>query len=775
MHSPSRVDSGRRRRAARAALAVAAAAAVSLGAAAGSDAVPSSDDATLASGTGPAGESPGHAHARIDLAGVPMTTVERWARARVGLRPRTGYAAATATAALALGPQTSGQWAPMQAAPVVPVLTAVLPNGKVLMWDSIGDLPTNRYPDQTSTRVAVWDPATAQFTRIDVSGSNIFCAGFVQLADGRVFVAGGTKNAAFDGIQLTHIFDWKTMSWQQGPDMAYERWYPSVSALMDGQALILAGGPDVAEIRGADGSIRALPGITSPSSREYPFTQSSADGRVLHSGAENQIRRLDWNLDGAMEPSVGRDGITRTYGSYASYAPGLTLVTGGGAALVDGVEKPYASTTIVDTRAGVITTHPATSMANRRRQHQLTILADGSVLATGGMSETGNGLISLDHAVYAAERWVPEANTWTQLASAAVIREYHSTAVLLPDGRVLTGGGGLCESCASAGYLRKDIEVFSPPYLFAPDGSPAPRPAVTSPPASITVDRAFTVGTPDAAQIARVGLVRLGAATHSVDQGQRYIPLAFSQSATNTLTVAGPLNSAEAPPGYYMLFLVNGQGVPSVAPIVQVVLPDRGVSSVGVSRSVGPAAVLYSGLRLTGAAQPIEGGTWRATRGALASVGDRQLSSVDIADGWTVRLCRDDAGTDCAVLGPGAQLPLPQGFDNRVRAAVVRPLAADGVAPTTPTGLTVVRGFAGGAVLRWGASSDDKAAPLYAVYRSMQRGFVPSGATLIGTSITTTFHETSSARPGVYYYRVVALDPAGNRSAPTPVVVSVRR
>lgn len=706
---------------------------------------------------------------------MPMRTVERWANPRVGLRPRTGTAAATAAAALALGPQAVGQWAPMEAAPIVPVLTAVLPNGKVLMWDSIGDLPTNRYTDQTSTRVAVWDPATTQFTRIDVTGSNIFCAGFVQLADGRVFVAGGTKDAAFDGIRLTHIFDWKTMSWQQGPDMAYERWYPSVSALMDGQAFIVAGGPDVAEIRRTDGSIGQLPGISSPSSRYYPFTQSSADGRVLYSGADNQIRRLDWSLDGAMEPSVGRDGITRDYGSYASYVPGLTLVAGGGSALVDGVAKPYASTTIVDTRSGAITTRSAAAMANRRRQHQLTILADGSVLATGGMSETGNGLISMDHPVYAAERWVPATNTWTTLASASVIREYHSTAVLLPDGRVLTGGGGLCESCAAAGYLRKDIEVFSPPYLFAADGSLAPRPTVTSPPANVTINSEFSVGTPDAAQIAKVGLVRLGAATHSVDQGQRYIPLSFRQSGQNALTISGPLNSAEAPPGYYMLFLVNGQGVPSVAPIVQVVPPDRGAGAASAARSSGPAALLYSGRRLTGARQPVEAGTWRATRGSLALVGDQQLSSIDIADGWTVQICRDDAVTDCAVLGPGSQLPLPQGFDNRVRAAVVRPLAADGVAPTTPTGLSVTRSFAGGAVLRWGASTDDQAAPLYAVYRSMQRGFVPSSATLIGTSVTTTFRETGSTRPGLYYYRVVALDPAGNRSAPTSVVASLRR
>ena len=90
-------------------------------------------------------------------------------------------------------------------------------------------------------------------------------------------------------------------------------------------------------------------------------------------------------------------------------------------------------------------------MANGRRQHNLTVLADGSVLATGGNS-SGAGLVDLDNGVYAAERWNPATGTWTTLAAESVTRQYHSTALLLPDGRVLSSGGGICGTC-DAGRL----------------------------------------------------------------------------------------------------------------------------------------------------------------------------------------------------------------------------------------------------------------------------------------------------------------------------------
>src|SRR3712207_804600 len=108
---------------------------------------------------------------------------------------------------------------------------ALRPNGKVLVWDSVGDEPAETYPDHSFTRAAVYDPATDTSKRVDVVGFNIFCAGFVQLANGNVFVAGGNLDTALRGIRQTHVFDWRTESWSRGPDMRDGRWYPSVASL----------------------------------------------------------------------------------------------------------------------------------------------------------------------------------------------------------------------------------------------------------------------------------------------------------------------------------------------------------------------------------------------------------------------------------------------------------------------------------------------------------------------------------------------------------------
>ncbi len=207
-------------------------------------------------------------------------------------------------------------------------------------------------------------------------------------------------------------------------------------------------------------------------------------------------------------------------------------------------------------------------MAFGRRQHNLTMLADGSVLATGGNS-SGAGLVDLNHGVYAAERWDPATGAWTTLAAETATRQYHSTALLLADGRVLSSGGGICGTCDAVGYLAKNAQVFTPPYLFKADGSGelAPRPAISSAPSAAAYGSAFTVGTPEAAAIRKAGLVRLGAVTHSVNMEQRYVPLAFTAGA-GSLAVTAPANANIAPPGVYMLFLVDAAGVPSVAHMV---------------------------------------------------------------------------------------------------------------------------------------------------------------------------------------------------------------
>jgi hypothetical protein len=284
------------------------------------------------------------------------------------------------------------------------------------------------------------------------------------------------------------------------------------------------------------------------------------DGRVFYSGPDQTLRKLDSAGGGTWQTFGQRDGINRGYGSRAVYDIGKTLVAGGGSSSRTAV--------VIDTNGATPQVAATSPMAFGRRQHNLTLLADGSVLATGGNS-TGASLIDMNGGVYNAERWDPATGQWTTLAAQAVTRQYHSTALLLPDGRVLSSGGGICGTCDQVGYLAKNAEIFTPPYLFKDDGSGqlAPRPEISSAPGSVSHGTSFQITTPDAASIRKVGLIRLGSQTHSTEMEQRYVPLSFTAGA-GTLTASVPANMNTAVPGNYMLFIVDSAGVPSVASMV---------------------------------------------------------------------------------------------------------------------------------------------------------------------------------------------------------------
>jgi hypothetical protein len=159
--------------------------------------------------------------------------------------------------------------------------------------------------------------------------------------------------------------------------------------------------------------------------------------------------------------------------------------------------------------------------------------------------------------------WNPSTETWTTMSSMAERRLYHSTAILLPDGRVMSGGGGFPASTGGDAN-HTTIEYYSPPYLFK-----GARPSISSAPASVSGGQQFFVGTPDATSISKVTLVRLSSVTHAFNQNQHINILSFRQ-ASGGLNVTAPGSGTLCPPGYYMLFLVNSNGVPSVASIVQV-------------------------------------------------------------------------------------------------------------------------------------------------------------------------------------------------------------
>jgi hypothetical protein len=457
-----------------------------------------------------------------------------------------------------------GQWSAVFDLPVVAIHNAVLPNGKILIWDSVGDLPSEWYELHNTTRAIIWDPATGASQRYDVNtGFNIFCAGHAAMADGRQFIAGGNLNKVQDGLNALHIFDPSNTSWNYKGTMSQgARWYPSVTALANGEMLITSGGPNTPEIYNASSGVRPL--VNAPLEMPlYPWLITAPGGKTIYFGPGNDLRYLDTNGAGSWEARKARDGADREYGSYAAYDIGKILVSGGGASL--------KSTVVVNITGGGSEVRQAGDMATGRRQHNLTSLPDGTVLATGGNS-SGSYLVDLNASVYTAELWNPATGVWRTLSSAKKTRQYHSMALLLSDGRVMVGGGGICGTCYDQGYLEKNIEIFSPPYLFKPDGSGqlAPRPVIQSSPSAIAYGQTFSITTDAGRAGYQVVLMRPSSVTHSVNFDQRRIPLQLSNNNGKRGTQASaPTDPSVAPPGYYMMFVINAAGVPSVAKMVK--------------------------------------------------------------------------------------------------------------------------------------------------------------------------------------------------------------
>jgi hypothetical protein len=204
-------------------------------------------------------------------------------------------------------------------------------------------------------------------------------------------------------------------------------------------------------------------------------------------------------------------------------------------------------------------------MAFARKQLNATLLADGSVLVTGGTSAPGFN--NQGGAVHEAELWDPETETWSIVAAESRNRTYHSTALLLPSGRVLSTGSG---EGGDVSYTNSEFsaQLYSPPYLFNADGTPASRPSISSAPITLGYGQAFTVHTPNAESITRGTLIRLSSVTHAFNASQLIYPFTFTVTGSTTLSAVSPPDRNHAPPGPYMLFIINESGVPSVAKFV---------------------------------------------------------------------------------------------------------------------------------------------------------------------------------------------------------------
>jgi len=283
----------------------------------------------------------------------------------------------------------------------------------------------------------------------------------------------------------------------------------------------------------------------------YPRNFVAPDGRVFYAGEEPPSRWLDVTGTGRWSdgPSRNEPGW-RSYGSAVMYAPGKILYAGGG-------DPPTKTAEVIDLNDASPAWRYTGAMAYARRHMNATILPTGDVLVTGGTSAPG--FSEAVGAVHAAELWSSTTGTWTTLASNAVIRIYHSTSLLLPDGRVLhTGSGDGNNQPRELSY-----ELYSPPYLFR-----GARPSLTGfTPTVVGYGQTVRVDTPDGASVTQVTFVHTGSVTHAFDQAARLVPLAFSP-VSGGLSVTLPASRTAAPPGPYMLFLVNGNGVPSIGRIM---------------------------------------------------------------------------------------------------------------------------------------------------------------------------------------------------------------
>jgi hypothetical protein len=458
------------------------------------------------------------------------------------------------SSASAQNPGTVGQFSSVMGWPYVATHAHLLPTGKVLYWPPTdGDNPT------------LWDPSTNTNTPATHVGVNIFCAGFSSLVNGQLFVAGGQQISNWIGLPNAYTYNPWNDTWTRLPDMNDRRWYPTSTTLPNGDVLVISGTIDSTTTnvepqvwQSATGSWRNLTAahLTLPF---YPFMFVAPNGKVFCAGPSEATRYLNVTGSGAWS-SVGNSNYgTCNWGSSVMYDDGKVLLMGGtpcGFYATDCTTYPTATAEIIDlNRSSPAWEYTGSMVTGGRKLHNATLLADGKVLVTGGSRGTEDPNTQPSNPAYESEMWDPATGTWTTMASLTKKRGYHSIALLLPDGRVLSAGGT---------FGGPSAEIYSPPYLF--HGS---RPTISSAPASVGYGQSFFVGTPDATSISKVTLIALSSVTHGFNMGQRISRPLFSQ-ATGGLNVTAPSNPNTTPPGYYMLFILNSNGVPSVAKIVQI-------------------------------------------------------------------------------------------------------------------------------------------------------------------------------------------------------------
>jgi galactose oxidase len=503
-------------------------------------------------------------------------------------------------------PAQMGKWGDVLAFPNVPVHTHLLPNGNVLFWGR-RDHPDGTMDEHECTP-QVWDPIGGTFTTTpqpvtaDGTRINLFCSGHTFMSDGLLLVTGGHWTDGH-GLDQACLYDWRNNTWTPLPSMNDGRWYPTTIMLPDGSALTASG-------NGADGQNNKIPQIWDGTRWHalsdkvlslYPRLIALPNDRVFVAGTDPDGNMLDL-LGGSWSPAPGRIHGDRQYAPSIMYAPGKVIFIGGGN---DGdTKEPTNAIELIDFNEPNPVWRLGAPMLFRRRQHNATLLPDGTILVTGGTRGGGfdGGFNDLGpgQPVHDAELWDPATGLWTKLAAETNDRCYHSTALLLPDGMVLSGGGGEYNPNGQplpAKDIHRDAQVFSPPYLFK-----GPRPSIENAPEQIDFAQAFSLAV-SGAEVARITVLRPGSVTHALDCNQRLVELRFERSEAG-LTVTGPADRNACPPGYYMLFALSAAGVPSISRMVRI-----GAAAIATRGTVKVAGARMSAIAATPGRQPEPLGT----------------------------------------------------------------------------------------------------------------------------------------------------------------------
>jgi hypothetical protein len=690
-----------------------------------------------------------------------------------GLTNGTSYTfVVTATNSLGTGPASSpsnavtpgavplGQWSALQTMPIVALSNILMKNGSLLSWDGW----------QQPQPSVVWNPNTpGVFSTINAPDS-VFCDGAVQLPDGRVVVVGGYGGLSTGqaGIVDTNIYNPTTSSWTRVANMHFPRWYPDLTELADGRLVAISGNStdtahwaDTPEVYDpAANTWTTLSAVSTPQvhEEEYPFSYLVPNGSVFTIGPSEDnsfllnVANQTWTATG------GASGIRN--GSSVMYQPGKILYTGG-ASDINNPTPAQANASIIDLTAATPKWQAVAPMGNARIYHTLTMLADGRVLAIGGSNTSDQKVVTTG--VLPTEEWDPTTQTWTADAPIAASRNYHSTALLLPDGRVLVAGGGHPNGLGDAGQFSS--QIFSPSYLFN-----GPRPTITSAPSQANYGATMTVTTPDAASIKSVNLVSLGADTHQSDMGQHFVPLSFT-AGSGSLNISAPSSGALAPPGNYMLFIVNSAGVPSVSAMVTVgQAPGIPAAPTAVTATAGNQSATVSWTAPANSGSPITGYTVTPYAGTTPSTPTTVTGSPAPTTVTVSGLSNGTAYTFVVTATNGVGTGPPSVASN-----AVTPVAPS--APSAPTGVTATAGNQSATVSWTAPSGGGSTITSYAVTPYV--GSTALAATTVSGSPAPTTATVSGLSNGTAYTFVVTATngvgtspPSVASNAVTPVAVT---